>query len=141
MSGGDCTKEATALFKRFAGRHGLHYEVERDAPVEVLWNFPVQDGVTLPIVLGLQNGDELNFGVSDFWSYFFPFEQTAERFEQALDAWIGGEARIAVTGPWGRVLQVWESGRWRPVYHANRVLPIWRRPKRTIENRPFQRSG
>ncbi len=138
MGGGDCTEEATALFTRFAGRHGLHFEVEHDAPVEVLWNFPVQNGVTLPIVLGLQNGDELNFGVADFWSYFFPFETAAEQFEQALDAWITGDARVAVTGPWGRVLQVREKGRWRSIYGANRLLPVWREPRRTIENRPFE---
>lgn len=128
------------MFARFAERHGLRYEVDHSAPVEVLWSFPVQNGVTLPIVLGLQNGDELSFGVSDFWSYFFPFEKAAARFEQTLEAWIVGEARIAVTGPCGRVLQVWEDGRWRSVYSANRVLPVWRTPRRTIENRPFHRS-
>jgi len=135
---GDYTEQATALFARFAERHGLQYEVEDDAPVEVLLNFAAQDGLTLPIVLALQNGDELNFGVSDFWSYFFPFERAAAEFERALDAWINGQARIAVTGPWGRVLQIWEDGRWRSIYHANRMFPVWRTPKRTIENRPFQ---
>lgn len=134
---GDYTEEATALFTRFAERHRLRYEVERDAPVEVLWNFPAQDGLALPIILGVQNGDELNLGVSDFWSSFFPFEKVAGQFERALDAWIVGDARIAVTGPWGRVLQVWEDDRWRSIYGANRVLPVWQTPKRTIENRPF----
>lgn len=141
MGGGDCTEEALALFTRFAERHGLYYEVEHGAPVEVVWNFPAQNGVALPFVLALQNGDELNFGVSDFWSSFFPFEKAADQFENALDAWIVGEARIAVTGPWGRVLQVWDNGRWRSVYGANRVLPVWRAPRRTIENRPLQRPA
>jgi hypothetical protein len=43
----------------------------------------------------LQNNDELNFGVSGFWSYFFPFPKVAVKFEEILDAWIEGRARIA----------------------------------------------
>lgn len=137
MSGNDYTREAEALFTRFAERHQLSYEIEHDAPVELLWTFPVQVRLAFPIILGLQNCDELNFGVSDFWSYFFPFEKAAAQFERILDAWVTGEARVAVTGSRGRVLQLWEKGRWRSVYGANRILPVWRRPKRTIENRPF----
>jgi len=81
------TDEATALFSRFAKRHGLHH-LEIDAPVEVLWEFPIQTGLSLPLTLGLQNNDELNFGVPGFWSYFFPFPRIAEEFESCLDAWL-----------------------------------------------------
>lgn len=59
-------EQATALFTRFAERHRLTYEVEPDAPIEVLWTFPRQDGLSMPVTLGLQNIDELNFGVADF---------------------------------------------------------------------------
>ena len=135
----DYTEEAVALFARFVERHGLLYEVDESAPVEVLWNFPVQEKLTLPITLGLQNGDELNFGVSDFWSYFFPFPKVVARFEQAIDAWLVGDARVAVTGPWGRVLQIWQDDQWQFVYGANRILPVWRRPRRTIENNKLDR--
>jgi hypothetical protein len=89
----DHTNEATALFGRFARRHGLDH-LEIDAPVEVLWEFPIQRGLSLPLTLGLQNRDELNFGVPGFWSYFFPFSRIAEEFESCLDAWLIGEARI-----------------------------------------------
>lgn len=68
----DYTTQAKALFGRFAERHGLSYAISPDAPVEVLWTFPEQPKLSMPITLGLQNLDELNFGVSDFWSYFFP---------------------------------------------------------------------
>ena len=132
---GDFTDEAEALFTRFADRHGLIHEVDTGVPMEVCWTFPVQQNLTHPLTLGLQNGDELNFGVSDFWSYFFPFDTVSTSFEAILDAWVSGNARVAITGPWGRVLQVWEGGRWSSVYRANRLLPIWRKPKRTIENR------
>jgi hypothetical protein len=131
----DYTQEAEALFARFADRHGLNHEVDADVPMEVCWTFPVQEKLTHPITLGLQNGDELNFGVSDFWSFFFPFETVSGRFESILDAWVIGEARVAVTGPFGRVLQLLEGDRWTSVYRANRMLPIWRTPKRVIENR------
>lgn len=132
----DCTEEATALFMRFVSRHGLTYDVDTDAPVEVMWNVPAQKGLSLPIILGLQNWDELNFGVEDFWSYFFPFDRVAEEFERYLDLWMSGEARVAVTGPIGRMLQVREGNRWKTVYGANRILPMWRKPRDIIQNDP-----
>ncbi|WP_294123393.1 hypothetical protein [Sphingomonas sp.] len=132
----DYTAEAEALFKRFAERHGLHYEVE-DAPMEACWTFPQQPKLSMPVTLGLQNGDELNFGVSDFWSYFFPFENVAERFEHAIDAWVTGDARIAVTGRHSRLLQVREGNRWRSIYGANGCLfPFRWTPLRYEMNEP-----
>jgi hypothetical protein len=81
--------EATALFDRFAQRHELDH-LEVDAPADVLWEFPIQKGLGLPLTLCLQNWDELNFGVPGFWSYFFPFPNVAEEFESHLDAWFQG---------------------------------------------------
>ena len=75
--------------------------------------------------------------MSDFWSYFFPFEKVAAEFEFILDAWVSGRARVIVTGRSGRVLQVWVGGRWKSVYMANRILPYWGKPKRVIQNRPL----
>jgi hypothetical protein len=131
----DYTQEAEALFRRFADRHNLTYTVDA-APMEVCWTFPEQPKLSLPLTLGLQNADELNFGVSDFWSYFFPFEKVADKFESILDAWVRGDARVAIVGPIARILQVREGRRWKPVYHANRFLPIWRPALRTIRNDP-----
>lgn len=132
----DYTAEAETLFRRFAEKHGLHYVVEA-APMEVCWTFPVQPKLFMPITLGLQNADELNFGVSDFWSYFFPFESVAERFEHAIDSWVTGDARIAVTGRRGRLLQVKEGDRWRSVYGANGCLfPLRWTPLRYEMNQP-----
>lgn len=131
----DFTNEAETMFRDFANRHGLLYEIET-APMEVCWTFPKQPKLSLPITLGLQNADELNFGVSDFWSYFFPFEEVADKFERILDAWVQGEARVAIVGRKGRILQVRDGRRWKSVYHANRFLPIWRPPLRTICNQP-----
>ena len=118
----DYTTQAEALFGRFAERHGLSYTIVSDAPVEVLWTFPEQPKLSMPITLGLQNSDELNFGVFEFWSYFFPFEAVTEEFERAIDAWVCGNARIAVGRGMGRKLQVREGDKWATVYGANGCL-------------------
>ena len=133
-------ENAKALFLRFARRHGLSYDIVGNEPMEILWAFPAQDKLALPITIGLQNRDALNFGVSDFWSHFYPFEAAAGPFESLLDSWVVGDARIAVTGPMGRVLQLWGEGRWTSIYRANRFLPFSGKPKRTIENRPVIRT-
>ncbi|MEZ0496133.1 hypothetical protein [Sphingomonas sp. IW22] len=131
----DCyIDEATALFTRFAEKHRFSYDVEIDAPIEVLWTLPAQNGLSMPVTLGLQNGDELNFGVADFWSSFFPFEESASTFERVLDAWVTGDARIALVMFGGRALQLRCEGEWKTVYRANCILPVPRNPKRTIGN-------
>lgn len=133
----DYTAEAEALFFLFAERHGLKYEVVQGAPIEVCWSFPKQSKLSLPIVLGLQNGDELNFGVADFWSYFFPFEAVAETFERILDAWIAGDARIANTGFRSRLLQIRDGHRWTTVYGAGGCLfPFRWKPFGFVFNEP-----
>jgi hypothetical protein len=113
------TEEATALFSRFARRHGLDH-LEVDAPVEVIWEFPTQKRLSLPLTLGLQNNDELNFGVPGFWSYFFPFPRIAEEFESCL-AWLLGQARIVRRRRFAQIvsssiLEVRRDGEWKTVY-------------------------
>ncbi|MEI9927881.1 MAG: hypothetical protein WDN44_09450 [Sphingomonas sp.] len=110
------------MFRRFADRHGLACEAAIGEPMEVCWTFPQQPKLSMSLVLGLQNSDELNFGVSDFWSFFFPFEDVAENFEHILDAWVVGDARVARTGFRSRLLQVREGSRWKTVYGANGCL-------------------
>ena len=135
MPNPDYTCKATELFLSLASRHGLSYESEAESPIDLLWTFPKQAKLSLPFSLGLQNGDELNFGVSDFWSYFFPFCDVAEHFESIVDAWIEGSARVAAVGSRGRILQVRDSEGWDTVYRAN----IWpfqfmQRPRSFIMN-------
>lgn len=132
----DYTAKAEALFRRFADRHGLSYAITPDAPIEVLWTFPEQPKLSMPLTLGLQNMDELNLGVADFWSFFFPFDAVEEMFERALDAWVCGDARIAVGRGRGRRLQVREGEEWTTVYAANGcLLPLPFRPVRYLKNR------
>jgi hypothetical protein len=131
----DYTEEATALFARFARKHELRYEVTH-APVEVMWEFPVQPKLSLRIVLALQNNDELNFGVGNFWSYFFPFEKKQIEFEKIIDKWVEGAARIVPkSGIFTQALelQLLEDGGWKSVYSANSIR--WRRfPGTAVSN-------
>jgi len=85
----------------------------------------------MPLTLGLQNGDELNFGVSDFWSYFSPFDEVSDWFDEVIDAWMAGGARIAVTGRRSRLLQTREDGSWETVYKANDCILRFRRTPTT----------
>src|SRR5260370_113658 len=115
------TEEATALFSGFARRHGLDH-LEVDAPVEVMWEFPTQKRLSLPLTSGLQNNGELNFGVPGFRSYFFPFPRIAEEFESCFDAWLLRQARIVRRRRFAQIvsssiLEVCKDGEWS----------IWRR--------------
>jgi hypothetical protein len=131
------TAGAEALFRHFAERHGLTYYIESNVPMEICWTFPRQPKLSMPLTLGLQNCDELNFGVSDFWPYFFPFEDVADAFEHILDAWVGGDARVAVIGFGGGLLQIRHGTGWKTVYSANGCLfPFQRTPFRFVTNEP-----
>lgn len=131
----DYTVEAETLFSRFARDHGFTYEIAANVPMEVCWTFPAQDGLYHPITLGLQNSDELNFGVSDFWSYFFPFDDVADQFEHVIKAWVSGDARVAITSSRSRLLQVRNGAKWKTVYGANGCLFSFRwRPLGFVTN-------
>ena len=133
MGNFDCTTKAERLSQEFARRHSLRFEPAVEARVELCWTFPVQPGLSMPITLGLQNSDELNFGVGGFWSYFFPFDDVAPKFEGFIDAWIAGDARVAMTGRSSGSLQVRDGASWKTVYVAN--PPLFRhRPKAFLIN-------
>lgn len=135
MKDKDYTPEAEALFGRLAERYELEFVVERGVPMEVLWSFPVQPHLSRPITLGLQNLDELNFGVGDLWTYFFPFPDHAERFEQIVGSWIEGNGRVAVTGSKSCNLQLLEGAVWKTVYSQNGCICFfWMSPKRYLMN-------
>ena len=137
----DFTGAAEALFGSFAYKYGLNYRVESGGPMEVRWIFPEHPELSTELVLGLQNGDELNFGVEGFWSYFFPFNEVSDQFALILDCWMEGKARVGMIGRKSGVLQLRENGKWKTVYHANFLFSFWRRPSRFIENSPSSISS
>lgn len=129
--------EASALFARFADRHALRFHAVDHPALDLCWEFPAQERLSRPISLALQNTDELNFGVADFWSYFFPIGDVSARVEAILDAWVGGEARIAMLGRRTRLLEVRQpDGSWAVEYRANPPLfRTLRKPDGFISNR------
>jgi hypothetical protein len=99
--------------------------------------FPAQERLTFPMMLGLQNNDELNFGVSGFSSYFFPFPSVVQKFESCIDAWVLREARIVHRRRLFRfasmsTLEVSSGGEWIPLYRARGIS--WSHTGRVIQN-------
>lgn len=99
----DCSADAERLFRTFAARHALTIEKVDEPNVELLMRVPRQNGLSFELKLCCQNGDELNIGVAEFWSTFFPFEKVKERVEAALDGLVSGECTV---------LTIWRSGRY-----------------------------
>ncbi len=126
--------KAIVLFERLAARHQLIYNIEVEPEVDILWTFPAQTKLALPITLCLQ-GDELNFGVERFWSYYFPYEKVAQHFETTINNWVNGDARLAIFGKNGRLLQVCEETNWKTVYSCGGLFMRWRRPNGYLNNR------
>lgn len=115
--------EAKSLFTRFSQRHELSYSVKEDE-IDVWWEFPVQDKLSWPVTLMLQNADELSFGVPGFWSYFFPFPSIAEKFQAYIDDWVCGRARMVRHPGLIRLtartdLEVLADGNWTRVYRSH----------------------
>ena len=99
-----------------------------------MWNVPRQNGLSLPLTVGLQNNDEINLGIEEFWSYFFPYDGVAEQFEKVLDKWVSGDARLLAVGWRGRVLQIREGNSWKTVYRMGWFFG--RKVKAIIQNKP-----
>ncbi len=83
---------------------------------------PPQPGLSFELTLGLQNGDEVNIGFAEFWSYFFPYEEKRQIVSDALDGLAAGDCRLAIHTQLGgvvkRVLELRSNGTWRPIYTA-----------------------
>lgn len=81
---------------------------------------PIQDRLSFKLVLGLQNGDEINIGIDEFWSYFFPFTSVDTHVGSILDGLVTGEIRIATYRQLGRDisrdLEKLTTGVWTRVY-------------------------
>ena len=140
------TDEAVDLFTRFSLRYGLSYDVV-DAPIEVCWKFPVQEKLIYPLTLGLQNLDELNFGLPGFWSFVFPFPDVAKKFENWIDAWAVGEARVVHRRRLLKFssvskLEVFTAGDWSAVAEYRALGGIsWPHPNFVIQNSADERHG
>lgn len=119
---------AEAMFAGFARRHSLTIEKVEQDEIELLMRVPRQPGLSFELALGLQNADELNIGVGEFWSYFFPFEKVRSLVSSVLDGLVTGDCRLVTHTRRGRVIKrVLEQrahGKWRGIYTAYAVLDL-----------------
>lgn len=90
----DYSQDAERLFRDFAARHRLSIAKVEEPNVELLMTVPAQEGLSFEISLCCQNCDELNIGVAEFWSTFFPFEKVKQCVDAALDGLVTGEYSI-----------------------------------------------
>jgi hypothetical protein len=121
----DYTADAEKLFRDFAARHSFLIEKLDNPNVELLMRIPIQSGISFELILGLQNEDELNIGIGEFWSYFFPFEHVRKQVDAALDGIASGECRIATHRQFGRSVKIELERRsgstWVLIYSANKL--------------------
>ena len=104
----------------------------------------VSDTADDPMVtLGLHNGDELKFEVSDFSCEFFPFDNMKGLFEKAVEGWFTGQSRLVYRWRGRRLIKIelqvkMKSGKWQRVYTHLRsmVFPLW-----TTQNRILYRPN
>ncbi len=122
------TAEAEALFRDFARRHSLTIEKAAPDNIELLMRVPRQRGLSFELTLGLQNGDQLNIGVGEFWSHFFPFEKVRPLVSSVLDGLVTGDCRLVTHTRRGRVIKrVLEQrahGTWRAIYTAYAAIDL-----------------
>lgn len=127
------------MFRDFAVRHRLAIEKIDQPNVELLMRVPRQECLSFEITLCCQNCDELNMGVAEFWSTFFPFEKVRSTVEIALDGLVSGEYSILTTWRSGRYvggkLQRMAQDGWQTVAsHAVLKIPFVRTTTRRISN-------
>lgn len=98
--------EAEALFVAFAQKHDLNFIKEITADGDIFLVFPEQDGLRFRLTLGIQNGDEANIGINDFWSYIFPYPDNVEFLNETLDGLFGGTHTLAEYKQFNRVTKL-----------------------------------
>ncbi|MDJ0921273.1 MAG: hypothetical protein QNI84_09105 [Henriciella sp.] len=96
--------EVEKLFRAFAAKHGLRIELKEQNDLELLMTIPLQEGLSFELNLGLQNGDEINIGFKDFWSYIFPYPSVKSHVETLLDGIVTGDTRLVTKSQFGRTV-------------------------------------
>ena len=123
--------EAEAMFKAIATRQGLRLIAVDNPHVELEMQVP-GEAEALPVTLGLQNGDELNFGVGPFWSSFFPFASVRGVFEKAAEGRFTGQTRLVEHWRGRRLVRIdmqvrLKDGTWQRIYrqYCTILAPFW----------------
>jgi hypothetical protein len=91
------TIEATRqTFIGIAERHGLKWEWDSDAPVELACWLPAQDGLDFELWLNLQNEDEIGVQTDIFTAEWFPANDPSKcsAFINFVDGLIAGDVKF-----------------------------------------------
>ena len=114
---------------------------DQSIPVELSFSIPVQPGVKYRVWLGLQNNDELSFGVGSFQVQWFPCTDPArvKEFVEAVAGYLSGNYRI-VEHRWGKKcvkaqLQAPDGARWRTLGTCSNLWALMLGRKITTEIR------
>ena len=92
-----CIQIAEDAFQRIGNLlPSLELKKNLAASVELSIDIPVQPGLTYAVHLNLQNGDELHFGVGNFWLEWFPCTDPSrvEAYIDAVSGYLSGRYRI-----------------------------------------------
>ena len=112
--------EAEALFTNFAEKHSLNIVKKSEEQMDLSMIVPQQSGLSFEIMLGLQNNDEINIGIGNFWSYFFPFPEVKDKVAIILDGLCTGDTRLAThtqfNKPVFRDLEIFTQTAWERAY-------------------------
>ena len=133
---------ARSAFAEIAARFPhLHMVEDVDAPVELSITIPVQPGVQHQVQLGLQNSDELHFGVSHFWLEWFPCSKQSRvsDYVEAVSGYLSGTYRILEFHTGARcvkaLLQAPVAGSWRTVGSWHNLWAVLPRKRSVVELR------
>ena len=129
----DRLAEAEAMFVAIAERRGVAITRVDNPHVDLEIRIDGDEGLAvLPVTLGLQNSDELTFGVGEFWASFFPFDAVKGLFEKAVEGWFTGQTRFVYFWRGGRLVRIdmqvrLKDGSWQKVYrqYCTVILPFW----------------
>ena len=112
--------------------------------LDLLLEFPKQEGLDFEVSMNLQNHDELHLNVDELWASWFPCTdpEVEKAFLDAVTGLIDGKNRIKVFlkkgAPYRRLLQRPESDGWKTIYtHSSLHWPFFFKPEiRYVQNEP-----
>jgi len=105
-SGEDNIESALKLYRTLASKHGLSFSEEANADGDVFLVFPKQNNLMFCMTLGLQNGDEANIGINDFWSYIFPYQDNTGFLEETIEGLVSGTHYVTEYKQFNRVIKL-----------------------------------
>jgi hypothetical protein len=102
----DNIHSASNLYRTLASKHELSFSEKLNADGDVFFVFPKQANLMFDMTLGLQNGDEANIGINDFWSYIFPYQDSVRFLQETIEGLVKGTHYLAEYRQFNRVTKL-----------------------------------